>query len=668
MPKSPKEARQRAPKACLRCNKRKLKCDAVQRNGPCSRCRMDGIDGCVLGSSLRGKYVRERRRHDPDSGSSHHKEHQRKLARTTPPTDGNVTTASETSSYAEQIDGRMPRQSSASLSERFVKGNDHTKNKSAAQLGMALLGENSPLTFALKDTHRSLSPDVQNVTISLSNSKLSAKHARNHHPPHCTSEDLNFLAARGAFTYPPAELERLLVAAFLERFYPLYSMVDKEEVIRLHQKSALPYILLHAICLIGATFCDISVLRRFGYETRIQARKSFYDKAKAMFDLEYEQDKFVLLQTIILLSFWGPHMESSWNPCSWIGFGVTIAASLGMHKARSGSHVTGKDSGLVKRVWWALLVRDAYCAALMGRPARVDMFQSDTEPLSLSDFPDNDRNEGGSTEYALYQISIAQLSILVRRMISRCPMADQHSMHPSDLYNMLSHWQMHLPLAVAFDPRETDHRNIFATSLKLLYHYHILFIHLKWPDRELQGSEYDPSLSKPARMIADESAQIVTATASTLSTNRMIEQLPAEAFTGIFMAGIVFNRQLRHSDGPTSPMARASLSCCQLLFDEIREVFDPTAWLIRIFSFLSSETSVDGDQKSVAVPSEDEGQVVVAAAGADSTSGANSLDDTNDIPDGIGDLFSIDWHTAPYDDILESYSDTWFLPDILSAM
>ncbi|KAM0718177.1 hypothetical protein Q7P37_006509 [Cladosporium fusiforme] len=672
--------RQRASKACIRCNKRKLKCDAVQKNGPCSRCRMDRVEGCVLGTSRRGTYIRTRKHRSKDApldrGSSCEQETQGDSSASLV-TARDSHTGTDNSPRTDITDGDPPQESISSMFESFVEGNDNNKDRAAAQLGMMLLGEHSPLTFVLKEPHHHQPSEFHNIGIDMSKrSRTTADSSRKNHPPHLSSQDIDYLTSKRAFEVPKSGLEKLLVSAFLDRFYPLYSIVDKDEILQLHRTQNLPFILLHAICLIGATFCDISVIHRYGFDSRLQARRSFYEKAKIMFDLEYERDRIVLLQTVIMLSFWGPHLESSWNPCSWIGFGVTVAASLGLHRSSSGSYASDKDRGLIKRLWWTLVVRDSYCAALMGRPARVDLSQSDTEALSAYDFPETVQSPGNPPNHALYQVQVAQLSMIIRQIIAKCHMPEIHTNRSNHLYKMLNQWLAQVPAAIAFDPGTTSHGNLFATSLKLLYHYHVLFIHLKWPNQELQGPEYGTNMAISAATLADASAQVLASTASILVTKHVIAQLPHEVFTGFFMAGIIFYRQLRQSNSLTSHAARASLDNCRLLLNEVREIFDPTHWVMRIFGFLlSSKTVEDGsDNNSNMRPSaqesgyEHDDQMVTETPNLIYGTGVNSYNVGTPMPDGLCDLFSMDWQQFPDEDVLNSYNDMWFMPDMLTGI
>ena len=61
----------RAAKACQRCNQKRIKCDALQRGLPCSRCREIGEAECTLLESRRGTYARKRARLDSSTEDAH---------------------------------------------------------------------------------------------------------------------------------------------------------------------------------------------------------------------------------------------------------------------------------------------------------------------------------------------------------------------------------------------------------------------------------------------------------------------------------------------------------------------------------------------------------------------------------------------------------------------
>lgn len=96
-------------------------------------------------------------------------------------------------------------------------------------------------------------------------------------------------------------------------------------------------------------------------------------------------------------------MKSYWNPCSWVGFGVTVVESLGIYRIHTSTYMDTKRRSLLKRLFWTLAVRDAYCAALLGRPFRLNIAQCDTESLNIDDFDHDEKDYDEHHEKCLSQ-------------------------------------------------------------------------------------------------------------------------------------------------------------------------------------------------------------------------------------------------------------------------
>lgn len=233
-------ARQRAPKACQHCSQRKIKCDASLGYMPCSRCRMDGVDQCVLLASHRGTYSRKRRRlgdsplPDAESRASRGPNHDTVSAGSIVGREGDAggqatageliyTTAAATNQSLSSVEddtvavpapqeqargafsnaGHAARTSNAtdtasalssstlpdkspntqrpveSMFEEFLERNDNCTERDASKLGLVLYGESSPLTFALGGLKTGVRahPQKSNRCFS-SNSKLVRPHRR----------------------------------------------------------------------------------------------------------------------------------------------------------------------------------------------------------------------------------------------------------------------------------------------------------------------------------------------------------------------------------------------------------------------------------------------------------------------------------------------------------
>ena len=312
------------------------------------------------------------------------------------------------------------------------------------------------------------------------------------------------------------------------------------------------------------------------------------EKANVLWSANYETDKFVLLETVLMLSFMGPQMNSVYNACSWLDFAFTIAESMGIHRSTSSLGVNSKDKGRVKRLWWTLAVRDAYCAALLGRPFRINIPQCDVSMLDIDDFASEltDLNR----DSALYQIAVAQLSIIARNIIQRRFHSSDNYLDLKDLQEDLRVWRAQLPAELS-TRASSSNKSIFPRSLDLLYHQHIILLHF---DRA--HGPTSPSIARTASPaeIATSAAQAIASSASELVTNQMVHRLPHEVFMGFFVSGIVYYRQIHATNPLLSQVARASLDNCRMLLYEARDAWDPAHWSIRIFDFLLSRAHEQG--------------------------------------------------------------------------
>jgi len=77
-------------------------------------------------------------------------------------------------------------------------------------------------------------------------------------------------------------------------------------------------------------------------------------------------------------------------------------------------------------------------------------------------------------------------------------------------------------------------------------------------------------------------------------TNSALNEFPQEIFPAFFLAGIIFYRQWRQSDGDSAQKARASLDNCLILLHQAADFWDPGSWAVKLFNFLSSSSDDTG--------------------------------------------------------------------------
>ena len=659
--------RRRAFKACQRCNSRKAKCDASQVGVPCTRCRVDGVSGCAFINSKRGTYDRWRLKahksprtlSNPDTNGdvlstcstapgaprSHHSE----STITTPhvsrediSTSGTPIADEDSASIVavhdsnnSEVPGAARSNALASAFENFLKQQGREAEGLVGKYGLVLLGDSSPLTFALKELQPgrperltgdpSQSSDGQEVTTAHGSV----------HPSHLSAVDITYLQAKGAFTSPSLECLNSLIQGFVNKFYPLYSIVNRSEFLQQHESGTIPWILLHAACLIGASYCDEGVIKSAGFKSRQTARRIFYERAKVLYDVGYEPNSIVLLQAIILLTFWGPDMKSYWNPCSWIGVAVTIAESIGIHRASTSSSISHKDKGLLRRMWWAITIRDAHCGTLLGRPFRVNMAHCDTEMLTPDDYsPEHETYLQSHSGHpfdlpVLYQIQLSKLSLILRQIVN-VRFNVGFTTTPQSLHESLNSWRRELPPGISW-PEYGPPTSIFSESLKLLFHHHLILIYLARGDTDPAGLSQCTNSDAPTSEIAKSAAQTISAASLNLMTKSMVHSMPQEIFPAFFVAGIVFFRLIRRSQSLVAQLGQSALDNCQIVLNEVRDCWEPAFWGMRIFDFLlagvnkrvkSNDETADQEEVNVSSPA------LAAAESGEAIKGPVSIPDS----------------------------------------
>lgn len=608
-------ARVRTAKACRLCNAKRVKCDASDRGTPCTRCETRGETDCTLIESRRGIYVRKPRRQlaraaSLASGSGgQHRNDVSNNSRTPPnaqngsphaslPTADAQQSTSNTTSASVQSQYDTPagatdvstssRHRDASWSTVF-EGLLRRREYEQANLdkcSISYVGEAFPLGIVSRSGSER---PLLHHTGPAPEPGATGSTSRTSHPDGIPPEDISYLEAKQAFKAPPDEILDVLIAVFMERVYPLYPVIDPHETLLHHKSRTLPWILLHSICFAAATFCPLRVLHRAGYDDRKQARSHLYVKTKALFDVGYESSKIVILQVSILLSFWGGSPNTHWNFYTWLSTGVTVAETIGCHRSMAGLNIAPQDRSLLKRLWWTLVIRDAACASMHGRPFRINLEHCDIDELTPEDFqhdtpilPGHLNADSGRLS-GLYQIHTAKLALILRQIVTiRFYPRSQESTSISIVPELLLNWRNGLPVSLQWSDDDVSHTDIFRTTLRVLYNHNVILSHIK---PEPAAGDVNPL--SPSSWLGDEvaslSAQQIASLACVMVTASEELVPPHELFHGLFMACVVFFVQSRSSNPMTATLGRSALTNCKMALHVHRETWDASSWVTQLF-------------------------------------------------------------------------------------
>ena len=195
------------------------------------------------------------------------------------------------------------------------------------------LGESSPLTCVVDEGRRS--PDKGSASkIQKGRLRYSISDLRG---PAEMGDDQrrNFLQDRltreSALVFPSSAVCDVLLQAYFEWFHPCFPIVDRPQVHRDYRENQISPLLLQAMLFLGVSLCSDVALSTTGYSNRYQAKGLFYQRAKEIYNVGWETDPVIKLQSLFLMSFWrgGPNEECDVR--FWLGVATGLAQKKGMH-------------------------------------------------------------------------------------------------------------------------------------------------------------------------------------------------------------------------------------------------------------------------------------------------------------------------------------------------
>lgn len=137
----------------------------------------------------------------------------------------------------------------------------------------------------------------------------------------------------GAFKMPSDEFSNALLHAFFKYVYPVHPILNRSKVLQLYEAGQLSPLLLNAIFLVGVSHVPECAYKAAGFKSRYVANVTFYKRAKALYDANYETDPITTLQALVLITYWWGRPTEPKDPWYWLGIVAVHAESLQMHQA-----------------------------------------------------------------------------------------------------------------------------------------------------------------------------------------------------------------------------------------------------------------------------------------------------------------------------------------------
>lgn len=298
------------------CHARKVKCDAAANGFPCSNCRSAQVECIIAERQKRKRATPHRRTSRPKSNDqsealdSHHDNTQGPAA--TP---------------------QAPESSSA-------VGNDSSLTPGEYAGECELAKEHLVEFFSQDLKHNPIRARSTYVGSELSNlNYLTRQRAVNQHVYHYPCSNVYVprvfrnshtlatpnLIAKDAFVLPPKHVADVLVADYFQYIHPGFPIIEREGFLSAYHdpSSSPPILLLQAVCL-AASHATKS------FQNIQDLKVAFFRRAKALLDGRYEEDRMLVVQAAMLLTWFSDGGDDICaNAWWWIGIAAKTAIGLG---------------------------------------------------------------------------------------------------------------------------------------------------------------------------------------------------------------------------------------------------------------------------------------------------------------------------------------------------
>jgi hypothetical protein len=256
-------------------------------------------------------------------------------------------------------------------------------------------------------------------------------------PASLNEDDINYLQKKGALTLPDSQLRDECLMGYLSHVHPFYPVCSFRKVKSLlsgtiGNDEKISLLLLQVLIFAGSSWADVKLVRRSGFLTRRAFREATHQKVRLLYDVDYENDRLCLVQSLILLSFWWKGADQLKDAFHYLSIAQIIARTIGLHKAASDVDMDPAFHKIRRRVWWSLIIRHIICSFGLSR-APVYRECQQIPMLCQEDFNYDDSNTGfqdpvllhsAPRAYLLARICIAHAQLVMifgRILIEACP-------------------------------------------------------------------------------------------------------------------------------------------------------------------------------------------------------------------------------------------------------
>lgn len=241
-------------------------------------------------------------------------------------------------------------------------------------------------------------------------------------PGHVTKHDVDFVREKGAFRLPSPVVRDKLWASYFQLVHPIVPILDRQGILSTLQlepgTSKISLLLFHSVMLISRLFLDAYE----GRGTKPATLEAMFITIRVLLDIDWEKNHMVVLQSLVLLTYYPCSIEKYKGPLCHVSHAVTLAYLLGLHRDPSSVTNSPREMSLRKRLWWSIYIRERFLSLDYGTPWAIDETAYDVPSLCLEDFFDFSLSfqefsgEPNNSETILLFMETAKLAVLMAKL------------------------------------------------------------------------------------------------------------------------------------------------------------------------------------------------------------------------------------------------------------
>lgn len=198
---------------------------------------------------------------------------------------------------------------------------------------------------------------------------------------------LHFLQQKGAFAVPEKGVVDELFRAFICYAYPSLPVVELGNFLDIKNGISgknMSLLLFQTVMMAGATFAQISLLQRAGFQSHEDAQKILFKRAKLLYEMEVESSPITIIQALLLMTSWYGRLNDTKGRLYWLGIALSFATGIGLDKPHHYSHEPDQQQ-FHRRLWACCITRNHLLSLTERRKIPVQVVDRDLEFLRPGD-------------------------------------------------------------------------------------------------------------------------------------------------------------------------------------------------------------------------------------------------------------------------------------------